>query len=125
MIPTTGAIMEKRHACRRRLRYTALYLMTTSTIFLAVWVAQSLFTREWWWSGMAYSLAFAAPAVPLWLFDRWIARFIVPMPQSICPGCGYRLEALTTPRCPECGVMLPPVFTRQNDRAESPPTSAP
>lgn len=121
MIPSTTHIMEKRHACRRRLRYTALCLVITSCIFLSYWVLECLLSGEWWWSdnAIAFSLAFTVPAIPMWLLDRRLARLIVPMPRALCPGCGYRLEALTAPRCPECGVAIPRVFVSGAGGAQS------
>jgi len=119
MIPATGSIMEKRHACRRRLRYTSLCLVVTSTIFISYWFIECVLSGEWWWSSnaIAFSLAFVVPAISIWVLDRWLARLIVPMPRALCPGCGYQLEALTAPRCPECGVAIPAVFMRQSDSA--------
>lgn len=121
MIPTTSQIMEKRHACRRRLRYTAFCLVITSTIFLSYWLIESLLSREWWWTSnsIAFCLAFAVPAIPMWLLDGRLARLIVPMPAAVCPGCGYRLEALTSPRCPECGVAVPKMFVQKVGEASA------
>ncbi|MEM0983151.1 MAG: hypothetical protein AAGI17_04275 [Planctomycetota bacterium] len=40
-----------------------------------------------------------------------VARWFVPAnPKIRCPACNYRIEGLTEPRCPECGVPLPPEF---------------
>jgi hypothetical protein len=37
----------------------------------------------------------------LWLPRRWPP---VPRPQHLCRGCGYDLRALTSFKCPECGL---------------------
>ena len=121
MIPSTAQIIEKRHACCRRLRYTAVYLLITSTIFLSYWVLHTLLSRELYWSSgvLSFGLAFIVPSVPIWLFDRRLARLIVPMPRSVCPGCGYSFEGLTTTRCPECGIAVPKVFVHSMGEASA------
>ncbi len=40
-----------------------------------------------------------------------------PLPDdAICLGCGYRLKALSEPRCPECGRGFSPVDNRTYTR---------
>jgi hypothetical protein len=46
-------------------------------------------------------------ALALGASARRVTRWILPIPKSGCPRCGYRLIALAEPRCPECGLDLP------------------
>lgn len=66
-------------------------------------------------------IAMIAVGIPLALLSRWIARWVVIVPSSACPGCGYDTHAGSKPhhpdparaeipspagpkRCPECGL---------------------
>lgn len=56
-----------------------------------------------------------------------IARAIVPFraPKLRCPACRYSLANLAAPRCPECGLDLPPEYARTDGpTATIAPTSA-
>ena len=45
------------------------------------------------------------------LFAPRLAHWFIRIPDaSRCPGCRYRIEGLTSPRCPECGLTLPANF---------------
>src|SRR6476660_6286742 len=40
-------------------------------------------------SWVAWGVAFLLPAAALLVFDRRIVRWLVPVPRSECPQCGY------------------------------------
>ncbi len=61
------------------------------------------------WHHGAHGAAALVVGLPLMVFSRWIARFVVAMPDRECPGCGYTGERDDKGRCPECGVELPGV----------------
>jgi hypothetical protein len=58
--------------------------------------------RNPFWFGLAVLL----PGAALVMFDRRLARWLVPLPLNECPQCGYGLQRLTTRRCPECGYQI-------------------
>ncbi len=45
-------------------------------------------------------------AMVLGLLSRFGMRFIVPVPDSACPRCGYDLANPTSNTCPECGIRI-------------------
>lgn len=59
-------------------------------------------------SWFAWGIAFFMPAVMLFLFDRRIVRWLIPIPRRECPECGYPLRGLSASslRCPECGTAI-------------------
>lgn len=124
MIPSTQHIMKKRHHTQRRLRFMSLILciigsvpVTWGIVYMTLSgdLAEIIYIPEQLAPFFAMAGVFILPAIPLWLFDRWLARKLVPMPQSHCPGCGYQLQHLTRPHCPECGLPVPRVFIDTKD----------
>lgn len=52
--------------------------------------------------------------IGLWMFvrgRRLVAR-LAPPDGSVCTHCGYDLRGTGSPRCPECGRLVPPRRTR-------------
>ena len=70
------------------------------------------------WDAMSWSsLVLFVPGVVLIIAPRWFARLLVRLPKHpCCPACNYRLEGISRPRCPECGLELTGAFlsARQN-----------
>ncbi len=115
MIPSTYTIMEKRETCRRRLRWVSFYLFLLGGMWglyycvalgldFATGDSVSLYQVQYL---LTYLAIFWVPALVVWQGDRWLVKRIVPFPDLACPRCDYQLKALTTPKCPECGLDLP------------------
>jgi len=114
MLPSIEHIVKKRHATRRKLRMIALILsILTSFIVIFTLIEDVLFGdwREYGWDAyttrIAWCACFMLNAGALWLFDRALARRLVPMPRAECPGCRYDVTHCGEGRCSECGCELP------------------
>lgn len=116
MIPDLASIMRKRYRMQRNLRFFAVLLFALSVIFAgfgAIELVGSLLSN-----GMpGFSVWYLCNAVPflagglfLGMGSPRLVRWMLPLPKSGCPRCGYRLIALVEPRCPECGLDLPREF---------------
>lgn len=116
-IPSVEHVIKKRHHNRRRLRFMALILVVTGSVFV-VWGCFTVLIIDYdWWALMqlaSIGAGFILPALPLWLLDDRIGRALVPMPRRECPGCRYDLTALERPICPECGQALPAAYVRHS-----------
>lgn len=67
---------------------------------------------QFWWS-LVMAAFYAAPAAAMLLWEPAVLRWLVPIPDRRCPGCGYPLLSHDAQeRCPECGIRL-----RANDPA--------
>lgn len=62
-----------------------------------------------------------AIALMLLLSERRLVAWLVPLPKDDCPACGYSLDQITTPKCPECGL---PLTTRWSDAKPDSTTNA-
>ncbi len=117
MIPSVEHVIKKRHHNRRRLRFMALILVVTGSVFVG-WGFFTVFMIDHDWSALmplaAIGAGFILPALPLWLLDDRIGRALVPMPRRECPSCSYDLTALERPICPECGQALPAAYVRHS-----------
>ena len=91
----------------------------------AVWVFQTFESRLYRGEHLGYGAAvavFIAIAVIMWMLAPWHARRSVRMPRRLeCPSCRYRLEGLTEPRCPECGLFLTSEFVATPGEKTPPP----
>lgn len=69
-------------------------------------------------SWFARALAFLVPALLLYVLDRRIVRWLIPVPRRECHECGYPLRGLhaATTRCPECGTAITTTATEQTPR---------
>lgn len=113
MIPDLASVMRKRYRMERNIRFAALVLFVIWIVYFAFGLATVwpyFFERA---SKVRIIMSLTAPvpfllgAVFLGGLSRRIARWVLPLPRSGCPRCGYRLVALIEPRCPECGLALP------------------
>ena len=66
----------------------------------------------------AFCATFLILAGLLWFMEPRLSRLLVPIPKNRCPQCNYRLEQLTRPQCPECGLPLPPQLIQTQDSSE-------
>ncbi len=113
----------RRHRALMIVRGAALVLGVLGSISLCYQIGMMLamqdimgWTVTWgdtsWFS---WALAFLIPAVLLYLFDRRIVRWLIPVPRRECHECGYPLRGLhgATTRCPECGTAIASAPTEQ------------
>lgn len=112
--PTT--IAARRHRALMIVRIVVVALAVFGGIPLIYNVALALVSREpsflWTMWGdtnwLSWGVALLAPAFVLFLFDRRIVRWMIPVPRRECHECGYPLRGLSpaTTRCPECGTAV-------------------
>jgi hypothetical protein len=125
--PETQSIAARRHRALARIRAAALVLGVLGIIALCyqlglMFAMQDLLGWMVVWddtSWFAWALALLVPAVFLYLFDRRIARWLIPVPHRECHECGYPLRGLrpSATRCPECGTVLGGVAAAPQDPA--------
>jgi hypothetical protein len=110
-VPSTTTIAKWRHVVRVLIRLVGVPLVVVGVIMLCSSVV-SMRMSGFRWSAMNVvfwsdtPLLVSTTGVLLLLFDRQIARFVVPMPSKGCPNCGYWIGSRAMDRCPECGVEL-------------------
>ena len=127
MIPDLASVMRKRYRMERTIRFSALVL-------LVIWFVSALIEVFDAIAGvlggevnivarLLRDLLMAAPFLVagalLGGMSVRLARWILPIPRGGCPRCGYRIVALTEPRCPECGLPIPPELMADPDPAGS------
>ena len=59
-------------------------------------------------SWFAWAMGLLIPAATLYVCDRRIVRWLIPVPGRECHECGYPLRGLSpsATRCPECGTAI-------------------
>ena len=112
----------RRHRALMIVRGAALLLGVLGAIALGYQVGMMLAMQDimgWtvMWgdtSWFAAALAFLFPAIALYIFDRRIVRWLIPVTRRECHECGYPLQGLpaASTRCPECGTALPATSPR-------------
>jgi hypothetical protein len=113
MIPDLASVMRKRYRMERNLRLGAVVLFVVWMMYVVFGVVSLIVELRGGYLGKRSfgvaleSAPFLFGAVLLGVLSGRIARWILPIPKSGCPRCGYRLVALAEPRCPECGLELP------------------
>lgn len=121
MVPSAFDIMDKRHRNRRRLRWFAWIFVVVGSMPLVYFAVGLPFTQYFdpydFGRQLQWAAVFWAPALVMGVGDRWIARWLVPLPRAQCPKCGYALQRLTRAQCPECGFPVPARFVDQADLA--------
>lgn len=60
-------------------------------------------------------------AYSLWLLDRTRTEYIQSL--NSCANCGYNLDGLPVPQCPECGVVWSPWDPSKDTTNECNPTT--
>lgn len=105
------SIARKRYRMRKALRTAAVGLMTGAIVFLGLVLTQFVVPGLAGGGGLisvalSILLPFLAGAGFLWVAERFWMRWLVPMPASGCPACGYALGNVIPARCSECGVDL-------------------
>ncbi len=123
-VPSTKAIMGKRHFARCWMRCLAFGLVGLGSIWLLYDLVSIMvfisgnqsrfggmqsFDEVWALMGGAVgkSLTTILPGLVVWIFQKKLARGLVPIAEMECPECGYALRQLREARCPECGLGLP------------------
>jgi len=63
---------------------------------------------NWGWvlSSLLEEARWLGPGIALILLERPLIRWLIPDPPRGCPNCGYSLQGLRSPVCPECGADL-------------------
>ncbi len=65
-----------------------------------------LSNQPWLIGNAAQSVIFTGIGLFLIVYARRLARKIIPVGASRCPGCDYDLSSARAPTCPECGLDL-------------------
>jgi len=128
MQPTTGTVQMFRYAMTLLIRFVALALIAYGAWKMVIMLVQ--FIRilpgmrnhpspltgsiietlyHYIWPGLTLLI----PGILLAVFGRRIASWLAPIPEYRCIQCGYRLEHLTSARCPECGMLIGGVGTME------------
>ena len=132
MYPDIEYVMRRRYAVSVILRCCAIVLFLLGSFPLLQMLLQYILIKLFYtfWSptirgNMANNeillyiipelCKYAIPAVLILVFRLRIVRWIVPLPKSECPHCGYNIAKLAEPRCPECGLGLPGEMVSQPD----------
>lgn len=117
MAPRTSTVLRTRWMLRVVLRLAAVVL-----VVYAIYLGYSGLDRYLGQSGTD-PFGGAARVRPPWYFldsslrrilaaglllavDLWLLRWLVPAGRWQCPRCGYDLENVSKPKCPECGQRL-------------------
>jgi hypothetical protein len=122
MVPSAAEIMRRRHQWESRLRALSLCMLIFALFPLLSWLAEGLadedLTEYLYYLPriVAFLLSIAVAAFGRFA-GRSLARWIVPIPDVRCPRCDYRLDHLSAPRCPECGLPLPDELVKPNDES--------
>jgi hypothetical protein len=108
MAPRTSTVLRVRWVLRVFLRLAAAGL-----VILFLWRIAN-HAGVYWGSdlsnflqfGLYRSLAPLGAAGALLLLDIVALRWLIPAGRWQCPRCGYDLENVSKPKCPECGQRL-------------------
>jgi hypothetical protein len=87
-------------------RVTLIALLHRSTLDL-LWRVLTGSIRYTYSAELRWAVPILVGAIALWLFQRPLARLIVPTAGRACPECGYSLRNLKGLHCPECGWEVP------------------
>lgn len=63
-------------------------------------------SSPWFWGNLIQSFFFLAAGLFLIVYARRLARKIITIAASRCPGCDYDLGKAPPALCPECGLDL-------------------
>lgn len=123
MVFDTFSIARKRYRMGRTLRFGALVLAMIAFVTEAyeVWSAlrsPSFMAALLDMRGKEMAAAFATGALALTIAQRWLVKWLVPMPRPGCHVCGYDTTGVRDGVCPECTAPTSPVST-------TPPSTAP
>lgn len=124
MVPNASDLARRRAVFVAGVRLLALLAFWVGFTPLAVWLGVGLAEQSFFQSynlpPFIFGLVVIAAAVGLWLLARPLAALALPHKNGAgCPGCGYDVRGATTPRCPECGLILTDEF-RADDVAPGP-----
>ena len=103
-----------RHLVRVLVRLVAAPLIIFGTILLALAMLRTGlsilegggFTVTYLIYANLVPIIIVTTGILLVMFDRRLAKLIVPMPTPGCPGCGYWIGDREMQTCPECGLRL-------------------
>lgn len=130
MIPSVREVIVQRHLLRGLIR-----LISLPCFFLALWPWSSwlmeglrdgdLFDFGYYWGRIVRGAWLSGSGAALLVFNRWLVLWMIPMPRAgECPACGFSARGLSVPRCPECGLDLPPDLI-SSAVSEVPPAAPP
>lgn len=110
MAPRTSTVLRTRWMIRVALRLAAIALLVYA-IYLGYSGVEQYLTQTTpgrWppWHFLHGSLRRLLAAGVVIAVDLWLLRYLVPAGRWQCPRCGYDLENVSKPRCPECGQRL-------------------
>lgn len=117
MAPRTSTVLRVRWILRVALRLAVIALLVYAAYLgydgVRRYLTQSA-TDPWGratghempWHFLHDSLRRALAAGVLIAVDLWLLRWLVPAGRWQCPRCGYDLENVSKPKCPECGQRL-------------------
>ncbi len=114
MIPSVSEIARQRHWVRVLVRLAAAPLLLVGVILL---IRAVLRTAIMMMEGGSFTILYlaysnitpvlvSATGAGLIIFDKRLAKLIVPMPSRGCPECGYFIGRRDVGACPECGLSL-------------------
>ena len=116
MAPRTSTVLQVRWALRAALRLAAIGLIVyamyrgydgvRSYLIQGATDAWGRVTARSPWHFLHDSIRLALAAGLLLAVDFWLLRWLVPAGRWQCPRCGYDLESVNQPKCPECGQRL-------------------
>lgn len=114
MIPSATSVVRARYWLAAAIRVTAIawFVVEARTIpGELIGLGAGVLAGQIFTSGLVsvvvplVSALLGAMVVPglLLVFERRLVRWMVPEPRLACPSCGYPVEKLKSPVCPECG----------------------
>lgn len=83
--------------------------------------------RQDFYANLQMDALILAAATALWLLSGRLGALVVRFPRPVrrCPVCRYSLAALTSARCPECGLDLPATVVCGAARSQGQPPAPP
>ncbi|MCH8271165.1 MAG: hypothetical protein IH985_08165 [Planctomycetes bacterium] len=115
MIPSAAEIIRKRESAAFILAIFGIVCYLIGLIPLVLWLGEGLrdadlFDLSYYLEQILFAFVFLINAAIFTFLRRPLAAWLIRPRPLECPACSYRLERLTIPRCPECGLVLTDEF---------------
>ncbi len=115
MIPTAAEIIRKRESAAFVIAILGIGSYFIGLIPLMIWLIEGirdgdLLNLSYYLGQIVFAFVFFTNAAVFTIWRRRIAAWLIRPRPLECPACSYLLERLTTPRCPECGLVLTDEF---------------